>query len=127
MENQNPIQNMAPQGESPMSPVGQPAPENKSVGALIGSIIIVIILIIGGLYLWSTKVAPLTEPPMMEQSMPVMDGTAQEMTVQEQALNQPDPVTSQMAVVSASDDTTSIDADLKATNLNGLDSELQAQ
>lgn len=124
MENQNPTQNTAP---NPMPPMGQPAaPESKSVGALIGSIIIVIILIIGGFYLWSTRVAPVTQP-MMEQGMPVMNGTAQEMMVQEQALNQPDPVASQMAAVGTSDDVTSIDADLKATNLNGLDSELQAQ
>lgn len=31
-------------------------PEKKSHGALIGSIIIIIILIIGGLYIWQTKV-----------------------------------------------------------------------
>lgn len=120
---------MAPQGGSPMSPVGQPspAPENKSVGALIGSIIIVIILIIGGLYLWSTKVAPVvTEPPMME-NVPVTGGTAQETTAQEQALNQPDPVLSQMTTVATSDEVTSIDADLKATNVSGLASDLQAQ
>ncbi len=129
MENQNPTQNTAPQSGSPVSPVGQPspAPESKSVGALIGSIIIVIILIIGGLYLWSTKVAPVTEPPMMNNGMPVMGGTAQETTAQEQALNQPDPVLSQMAAVATSDEVASIDADLKTTNLNGLGSELQAQ
>ena len=35
-------------------------PEKKSNGALIGSIIIIIILIIGGIYLWKTgKKAPL--------------------------------------------------------------------
>ena len=31
-------------------------PEKKSYGALIGSIIIIIILVIGGLYVWQTKV-----------------------------------------------------------------------
>lgn len=30
-------------------------PEKKSNGALIGSIIIIIILIIGGIYIWQTK------------------------------------------------------------------------
>jgi hypothetical protein len=122
-------QNMMPEGnQNPMSPKieqsGQisPVEENKSIGALIGSIIIVIILIIGGFYLWSTKVTPVVEPPMMENGMPVMDGTAQE-----QALNQPDPVVSQMAAVGASDETAAIDADLKATNLDGMDSELQVQ
>lgn len=114
-----------PQGSpSQMPPMGQPAPENKSVGALIGSIIIVIILIIGGFYLWSTKVTPVVEPPMMEQGMPAMNNG---MTPQEQALNQPDPVVSQMAAVGTSDEVSVIDTDLKTTNLDGLDSELQAQ
>ena len=31
-------------------------PEKKSYGALIGSIIIIVILVIGGLYIWQTKV-----------------------------------------------------------------------
>lgn len=31
-------------------------PEKKSHGALIGSIIIIVILIIGGLYIWQSKV-----------------------------------------------------------------------
>ena len=31
-------------------------PEKKSHGAIIGSIIIIIILIIGGLYIWQSKV-----------------------------------------------------------------------
>jgi len=31
-------------------------PEKKSHGALIGSIIVIVILIIGGLYIWQSKV-----------------------------------------------------------------------
>lgn len=128
MENQNPTQNMAPQESgSPMSPVGQSAPESKSVGALIGSIIIVIILIIGGFYLWSTKVAPVAEPPMMEQGMPAMNSGTGGMMPGEQALNEPDPVLAQMAAVATSDEVTSIDTDLKSTKLDGIDSELQTQ
>lgn len=127
---------MMPQmSENTTPPLGQPSgapipPQGegtKSVGALIGSIIIVIILIVGGFYLWSTKVAPVAEPQMMEQGMPVMNGTEPEMTAEEQALNQPDPVLSQMATVGSTDDTASIDADLKATSLDGMDSELQVQ
>lgn len=120
MDNQN-----TPQGTIP-SPVVTPQPENKSVGALIGSIIIVLILIIGGFYLWSTKVAPVSEP-MMQNGMPVPGSGAEEMTVEEQALNQPDPALSQMAAVNTSDDVSAIDADLKATDLDGIDSELQVQ
>lgn len=36
-------------------------PEKKSNGALIGSIIIIIILIAGGIYVWKSKVEPLPE------------------------------------------------------------------
>ncbi len=121
-------QNMPPQGsQNPMPSSEQSSPVtksegDKSVGALIGSIIIVIILIIGGFYLWNTRVAPVDE--MMENGMPVPGGMG-EMTPEEQALNQPDPVLSQMAGVSASDETADIDADLKTTNLDGIDSELQ--
>lgn len=122
MDNQNTMS----QGSPNPAPIGAPIPpqgeEHKSVGALIGSIIIVIILIIGGFYLWSTKVAPVTEPSMMNQGMPVMDS---EMTAEEQALNQPDPVLSQMAAVGTSDEVTVIDTDLKATNLDGMDAGLQ--
>lgn len=123
-------QNTMPQGNpNPTpAPTGAPIPpqgeERKSVGALIGSIIIVIILIIGGFYLWSTKVAP-TDAPMMDQGMPVMDGNVEEMTVEEQALNQPDPALSQMAAVVTSDEVADIDSDLKTTNLDGMDSGLQ--
>ena len=34
-------------------------PEKKSHGALIGAIIVIVILIIGGLYVWQTKVKQL--------------------------------------------------------------------
>jgi hypothetical protein len=132
MENQNMMPQMS---ENTTPPSGQPSgaqipPQGegtKSVGALIGSIIIVIILIVGGFYLWSTKVAPVAEPQMMEQGMPVMNGTEPEMTAEEQALNQPDPVLSQMATVGSTDDTASIESDLKATSLDGMDSGLQVQ
>jgi len=38
-------------------------PEKKSHGALIGSIIIIIILIIGGLYIWQSKVKNAMQKP----------------------------------------------------------------
>lgn len=37
-------------------------PEKKSSGALIGSIIIILILIIGGVYLWKTNLKQNTMP-----------------------------------------------------------------
>ena len=43
-------------------------PNNKSNGALVGSIIIILILIIGGLYLYTTKVAKSSETPPVENT-----------------------------------------------------------
>lgn len=37
--------------------------EKKSHGALIGSIIVIIIIIIGGIYVWQSKVKTLEEQP----------------------------------------------------------------
>lgn len=41
-------------------------PEKKSNGALIGSIIIIIILIVGGIYVWQSKVE---EPSLPEGTL----------------------------------------------------------
>lgn len=41
-------------------------PTQKSNGALIGSIIIILILIIGGIYLYTTKVSKAPEAPQIE-------------------------------------------------------------
>ncbi len=110
MENQNMPQNTMPPESKP----------DKSVGALVGSIIIVIILIIGGFYLWNTKVASIPEP----QGMPTVSSAVPKMTAEEQALGQTDSVLSQIATVGVSDDVASIDADIKATNLDNTDSGL---
>lgn len=41
-------------------------PTNKSNGALVGSVIIILILIIGGIYFYNTKVAKTPEAPVVE-------------------------------------------------------------
>lgn len=38
-------------------------PEKKSNGALVGSIIIILILIVGGIYLWQKKTAEDSDTP----------------------------------------------------------------
>jgi uncharacterized protein HemX len=46
-------------------------PEKKSHGALIGSIIIIVILIIGGLYVWQQKsktIAPINTNPEVQNT-----------------------------------------------------------
>ena len=49
-------------------------PEQKSNGALIGSIIIIVILIIGGIYLWINMEKPTSSPVTEEQNQ---DSTAE--------------------------------------------------
>jgi len=46
-------------------------PEKKSHGALIGSIIIIIILIIGGLYIWQSKVKNAIEKKQVPPATPI--------------------------------------------------------
>ncbi|MFA6274429.1 MAG: hypothetical protein WC662_04680 [Candidatus Paceibacterota bacterium] len=45
-------------------------PKTKSNGALIGSIIIIIILIIGGIYLAQNKIKEAKEQELLEQNLP---------------------------------------------------------
>jgi len=45
-------------------------PEKKSHGALIGSIIIIIILIIGGLYIWQSRVKTTTNTNQLPPETP---------------------------------------------------------
>lgn len=61
-------------------------PEKKSNGALLGSIIIIIILIIGGIYIWQSKVQKaLEEKKLQEENVIPADTT--ELDVLEQDLN----------------------------------------
>ncbi|MBP6884011.1 MAG: hypothetical protein KBC06_02155 [Candidatus Pacebacteria bacterium] len=69
-------------------------PQEKTNGALIGSIIIIVILIIGGIYFWKTSVKNL--PANTETST---SGNTQ-------------------------DDTASLDADVNSVDLDSLDSDL---
>lgn len=70
--------------------------EQKSHGALIGSFIIVIILILGGVYFWQTSVKEKLEKEKLNSSIEVTP--------------------------SVSDDTANLEGDLNAINLDNLDS-----
>ena len=72
--------------------------EQKSHGALIGSLIIVIILIIGGIYFLKTNIQEKTEPVSQNQNTEVNSTT--------------------------SDNSTTIENDLNNTNLDNLDSKI---
>ena len=63
--------------------------EKKSNGAFIGSIIIIIILIIGGIYVWQSKVQKALEQKRIEaQTVTPMD--ANELNALEQDINSTD-------------------------------------
>lgn len=91
--NMNPTNPMGPSMESP---------KESSVGPVIGTIIILAVIVLGGLYFWN------------QRGERVMDETE---------LN---TVINEISTQSQSDDTASIDADLKATDVDNLDQELNA-
>ena len=93
-----------PQGEQPMEQGGGEV--KKPMGPIIGVAIIVIVLILGGLYFWSTQLS--------KEEM-----TAEEITAQE------DPALIELQKQSDSDEIADIEADLDATDLEGLDAELE--
>jgi len=61
-------------------------PEKKSNGALIGSIVIIIILIIGGIYIWQSKIKNASEQKKI-QSENVIPADTTELNTLETDLN----------------------------------------
>lgn len=78
--------------------------QTSSTGPAIGIILIIAIIVIGGLYFWSQR----------EKNNSVENGTQQDQTTQE------------LQKQSSSDDVNSIEADLQATNLNNLGTEVDS-
>lgn len=96
--------------QNPQNQTGMPggAPqEEKSVGALIGSIIIIVIIVIGGIYFWATQ----------EKMMPSDTSTQMQNMMGDQSTNM-------LLEQGTSDNLSDIEADLNATNLDNLDAEL---
>lgn len=87
---------MDEQNQTP--PVTQPA-KQKSIGPVIGTVIIVIVLIIGALYFWGAKLNRDASPQELEETM------------------QP---------LSTSDSVDAIGADLSATAIDSIESELNS-
>lgn len=99
-----------PAGTPPQAPQ-----EEKSVGALIGSIIVIAIIIIGGIYFWMTRES---ESPLPGETSPL----GQTMT--------PDQETAALLNQGTSDEISDIEKDLGATNFDNLDagmSDIDAQ
>ncbi len=97
-----------------------PQKESKPMGALIGAIIVIILLIAGGIYVWSTRIQPQITAP--ENAQTVADNTA----ALEESATAPDTMIDTLTSQSSSDEVTSIEADLNATDLNSIDKELQS-
>jgi len=83
----------------------------KPMGPTVGTILIIIILIIGGLYIWGAKLS--TETPTVDDSVTGEDIAAQQDETIEALVNQ-----------SSSDEVSAIEEDLNATDLENLDAEL---
>jgi hypothetical protein len=113
---------MNEQNQAPMTniPTGAPTPppvaphEEKSIGSAIGIIIIIVIILLGGLYFWGQRTASLAPVPAPQETKQ----TAAQPTA-------PADV-NQLNTQSSSDSLNSIQADVNATNLNGLGSEVGA-
>lgn len=80
--------------------------EQKSVGPVVGSIIIVLVIVLGGLYFWGSRL------------------NREETLSGDDIRNSSDAALGQLVRQSNSDDLSAIEADAKATNLDGLDSEV---
>ena len=107
MEPQNPTQNLTPKQN-------MHRPENKSsIGSIIGTIIIIAIIILGGLYFWGKRL----EENKLKQNL------VKESTTQTEEYNEAAAIKS----VSSSDDLNSIQADLNSTKTENLDTEINSQ
>lgn len=89
-------------------------PTNKSsIGSIIGTIIIIAIIILGGLYFWGKRV----EEAKLRQDL-VSDNTNQTEEMNEAAV---------IKSISGSDDLSAIEAELNSTNLDNLGAEMNIQ
>ena len=91
--------------------------QNKSsIGSIIGTIIIIALIILGGLYFWGKRIeeSKLTQNAMTD-------------TTTTQPVNPDQNEATVIKSMSSGDDVSSIEADLNKTNLNNLAPELNTQ
>jgi hypothetical protein len=93
----------------------EPTTQNKSsVGSIIGTIVIIAVIILGGLYFWGKRV----EEAKLRQNLVTDTSTQQTAQVDE---------TASITTTSSSDDLTSIEADLNNTKIDNLGEEMNPQ
>ena len=109
---------MEPNNTQNPTPVNTPiqnmvdgARRDSTVGPLIGSIIIILIILVGGLYFWGSIIV---DRKNEIESEAVLEEQSQDSEVE--------AITNQ----SSSDDADSIEADLNATDLDSADTEIEA-
>lgn len=96
-----------------------PVPENKSsIGSIIGTIIVISIIILGGLYFWGKRI----DEARIKNDLVSGQNTEEKIAPQDEYME-----ANAINSLNKSDDLNSIEADLKATNLDNLDAELNAQ
>ncbi|MCK5096102.1 MAG: hypothetical protein KAR24_01975 [Candidatus Pacebacteria bacterium] len=104
-------ENMHPQEERPEE---TPPQREMSMGAVLGSIVVVIILLVAAFYLWGNR----ADAP---DTLPIDEPT----TTAEEVLGETDPQTESLKEQSSSDELDSIEADLEDTDLDDLIQELE--
>ena len=93
----------------------EPQQQKSGVGPIIGTVIIIALIILGGLYFWGKRV----EESKATQNL-VTGSVESTATVDQMEANA-------IKSVTPANDTTSIQADLNATNLDDLQPELNPQ
>lgn len=93
---------------SPVSPV-MDGGKKSSVGSIVGAVIVIVILIFGGLYFWG---AQLEKEQLYEDELPFLLGDEEEGS------------TAGIPLTSTSDEISSIEADVSATDLEQFESQI---
>ena len=101
----NAINNQPEQPTPSPTPTPTPEGDGNSAGPIVGSVIVIIIIIIGGLYFWGQR---------LSQDMKGED-----------ILSEEDALVADLVEVSDSDEVGAIEDDLNATDLDDLDADLE--
>ncbi len=99
------------------------ADKTAHLGAILGVLIVILVLILGGLYIWgNTMMNNIDEMPMEETS--IQRPTPEENNEPES--NTADAQIQALETVSTSNEIEAIEADIESTELDSLDAELNA-
>lgn len=98
-----------------------PAEKHGMLGPVVGVLVIVLVLILGGLYLWGTTLQNETPTPYI----PSVERPSAEANNEPESTNAEADVET-MSAVSTSDEIEAIEADIESTELDELDAELDA-